>query len=187
MQGMDWNDLRYVLTIFRAGTLAAAARRLGVNQTTVARRLAAAEAALGTRLFDRLEGTLRPTASGQKAVNRAARIEQDVDTLDHGIGGADADAAGLVRLTAVPVLANRLVIPALPQLREKYPRLQMELISEVRNVNLTRREADLALRLARPEAGGSILTKRLGNLAYAVTARGGALPTACPGSPMKKV
>src|SRR5436190_1732757 len=67
MQGMDWNDLRYVLAVSRAGTLAAAARRLRVDQTTVARRLAAAERVLGARLFERIDGSLRPTLAGAAA------------------------------------------------------------------------------------------------------------------------
>jgi DNA-binding transcriptional LysR family regulator len=166
-KAMDWNDLHYILTIARAGTLAAAARRLGVNQTTVARRLATAEAALGTRLFERLDGTLKPTESGQAAIIHAAQIEQEVNTLEHGVGGADANAAGLVRITAVPVLVNRLLIPALPHLYARHPKLKVELVAESRNVSLTRREADIALRLARPESGGSTLAKRLGDIEYA--------------------
>lgn len=164
---MDWNDLRYILTIARAGTLAAAARRLGVNQTTVARRLAAAEAALGVRLFERVDGALHPTKPGQTAIARAAQVEQEVHGLEHGIGGGDADAAGLVRLTAVPLLVNRLLIPALPAFCAKHPGLRIELIADARNVSLTRREADIALRLGRPESGGSVLTKRIGHLDYA--------------------
>jgi DNA-binding transcriptional LysR family regulator len=165
---MDWNDLRYIVTIARAGTLAAAARRLGVNQTTVARRLAAAEAALGTRLFERIDGALHATESGEAAVARAAQVEQEVHALEHGISGADADTAGPVRLTGVPMLVNRLLIPALPQLYARYPRLRIELIAEARNASLTKREADIALRLARPEGGSAVLAKRVGHLEYAV-------------------
>lgn len=166
-EAMDWNDLRYILTIARAGTLAAAARRLGVNQTTVARRLAAAEAALGARLFERVDGALHPTKPGQMAIARASQVEQEVHGLEHGIGGGDADTAGLVRLTAVPLLVNRLLIPALPPFFAKHPSLRVELIAEARNVSLTRREADIALRLGRPESGGSVLAKRIGHLDYA--------------------
>ena len=164
---MEWSDLRYILTIARAGTLAAAARRLGVNQTTAARRLAAAEAALGARLFERRDGVLSPTAAGEAAIARAAQVEQEVLALERGVAGADAVAAGTVRLTAVPVLANRLLIPAVPRLLARHPRLRIELIAEPRNLNLTRREADIALRLARPESGAA-LARRIGRLDYAV-------------------
>jgi DNA-binding transcriptional LysR family regulator len=164
---MEWSDLRYVLTIARAGTLAAAARRLGVNQTTAARRLAAAEAALGARLFERRDGVLRPTKAGEAAVARAAQVEEEVLGLERGIGGADAAVAGTVRFTAVPILANRLLIPAAPKLLARHPELRLELIAEPRNLSLTRREADVALRLARPETGAA-LARRIGRLDYAV-------------------
>lgn len=173
MQGMEWSDLRHVLTVARAGTLAAAARRLGVNQTTVARRLKAAELALGMRLFERRDGVLYPTAAGEAAVARAARVEQEVEAL--GMGRGDAIAAGTVRVTAVPILANRLLIPALPKLHALHPQLRIELAAEPRNLDLTRREADIALRLARPESG-TALARRIGRLDYAVYAprrRGG--------------
>ena len=175
MQSMEWSDLRHVLALARAGTLAAAARRLGVNQTTVARRLRAAEWALGTRLFGRRDGVLYPTATGEAAVARAARVEQEIEALESGARGSEAGVSGLVRLTTVPILANRLLIPALPTLFAAHPGLRLELVAESRNLNLTRREADIALRLARPESG-TALARRLGRLDYAVYAprrRGG--------------
>jgi DNA-binding transcriptional LysR family regulator len=164
---MNWDDLRYVLTIARAGTLAAAARRLSVNQTTVARRLAATEASLHSRLFERVDGTLNPTKAGEAAIARAAEVEAQVEALESGIGNDDAAAAGLVRLTSVPILVNRLIIPALPKFQAAHPGIQLELIAEPRNVSLSRREADIALRLSRPERDGAALTKRIGRLDYA--------------------
>jgi DNA-binding transcriptional LysR family regulator len=151
---MNWDDLRYILAIARAGTLAAAARQLGVNQTTVTRRLAAAEAAMGARLFERVEARLYPTKAGETAIARAAQVEAEVRALESGITHDDAAPAGLVRLTAVPILVNRFIIPALPRFHATYPRIELELIAEARNVSLSRREADIALRLARPEQGG---------------------------------
>lgn len=175
MQSMEWSDLRHVLTVARAGTMAAAARRLGVNQTTVARRLRAAEQALGARLFERRDGILYPTAAGEAAIARGARVEQEVEALASGVRGRETQASGLVRLTTVPLLANRLLIPALPQLFAAHPGLRLELVAEPRNLNLTRREADIALRLARPESG-TALARRIGLLDHAVYAprrRGG--------------
>jgi len=165
---MDWNDLRYVLAVSRAGTLAAAARRLRVDQTTVARRLAAVERALGARLFERIDGNLRPTRSGEAAIAQAERVEQEVDALERGIGGADAKVAGSVRLTAVPVLVNRLLVPASAGLQATHPGLRLELNADSRNLSLTRREADIALRFARPESGRAVLARRIGLVAYAL-------------------
>lgn len=168
MQAMDWNDLRHVLAVSRAGTLAAAARRLRVDQTTVSRRLAVAERALGARLFERIDGSLRPTRAGEAAIARAARVEQEVEALERGIGGTDAEVAGSVRLTAVPVLVNRLLVPAVGGLQAAHPGLRLELTADSRNASLTRREADIALRLARPDSGRAVLARRLGHVAYAV-------------------
>jgi DNA-binding transcriptional LysR family regulator len=168
MQAMNWDDLRHLLAIARAGTLAAAARRLQVNQTTVARRLAALEAALGARLFERGEGVLRPTKPGELALARAAEVEQEVQALERGVAGADAEPAGLVRVTAVPILVNRLLIPAAAALNARHPRLRLELIADSRNLSLTRREADIALRLSRPESGAGAIVRRLVHLDYAV-------------------
>ncbi|HTR84673.1 MAG TPA: LysR family transcriptional regulator [Reyranella sp.] len=165
---MDWNDLRYALAVSRAGTLAAAARRLKVDQTTVARRLAAIERALGTRLFERIDGGLRPTRAGEAALARAVRIEQEIEGLERDIGGSDSKIAGTVRITAVPVLVNHLLVPASAALHAAHPELRLELIAESRNASLTRREADIALRLARPESGRSLLARRLGRVGYAV-------------------
>jgi len=141
---------------------------LKIGQTTVARRLAALEAALGVRLFERAEGRLHPTKAGELALARAAEVEQEIEGLARGIAGSDREPAGLVRLTAVPILANRLLVPALPALNARHPRIRLELIAEPRNLSLTRREADLALRLSRPESGAGLLTRRLGDLDYAV-------------------
>jgi DNA-binding transcriptional LysR family regulator len=178
MQSMEWSDLRYVLAVARDGTLSAAARRLRVNQTTVSRRLAAAEHALKTSLFDRRDGALIPTSAGEAVLARAALVEAEMHAIETGLAGGDAVTAGRVRLTAVPILVNRLLIPALPRLHAAHPRLQLELVAEPRNLRLTRREADVALRLARPESGDA-LARRLGRLDYAVYAparRGGELP-----------
>ena len=168
MQAMNWNDLQYVLAVSRAGTLAAAARRLRVDETTVARRILGAERALGSRLFDRVDGTLHPTEAGEAAVVQAAQVEQGMHALAFGLAGKDAEIAGTVRLTAVPVLINRLVVPAVGELQKRHPRLQLDLLAEPRNASLTRREADIALRLARPDTGRGTLAKRIGRLDYAV-------------------
>ncbi len=166
MQAMDWDDLRFLLAAARAGTLAGAARRLAVDQTTVGRRLAAAEAALGARLFDRVAGLLRPTAAGAAALARAQQMELQAAALAGELAGGAT--AGLVRLTAVPILANRLLVPALSALTKAHPGLRLELVAEARNLSLTRREADVALRLARPEQVGGTLARRIGRLDYAV-------------------
>lgn len=169
LQDVNWNDLRYLLAVARCGTLSAAARRLKVDETTVARRLATAEAAVSARLFDRVDSVLRPTEAGQLALAHAEQVEQEVHALQGRLAGTDATVAGTVRLTSVPIVVNRLLVPALPDLIKAHPLLRLELIAEPRNLSLSKREADIALRLARPQ-GGNAVTRRVGRLDYAVYA-----------------
>lgn len=180
MQDPDWSDLRVVLALARFGTLAEAARRLRVDPTTVSRRVVRAEAALGARLFDRVEGNWRPTAAGVRAAAAAERMEGEAGGLAEAVAGADAAVAGTVRLTSVPILVDHVLIPALPGLLARHPDLAVELIAEPRSLSLTRREADLALRLARPTGEQSALARRIGRLAYAAYAPAGADPSVLP-------
>lgn len=182
MQGLDWNDLRYVLALARGGTHAMAARALGVDATTVARRLRAMEASLGAPLFQRTpDGRMEPSEPGRIAVERAELVEAEVGGLLAALRQTDP-VAGIVRVTAVPLLVNRLLIPDAAPLTARHPQLRLELIADGRDLSLTRREADIALRLARPDeqAGRRILARRLGTLPYAAYALAGLDPRTLP-------
>lgn len=175
MPDLDWNGLQHVLALARTGSYAAAARRLGLDATTVARRIRAVEIELGARLFERgPDGARRPTQAGEIALARAEAIEAEIGGLTAAVKGIDTAAAGTVRLTAVPVLINRLLLPAAAGLMARHPGLALELIADVRDLSLTRREADIALRLARPgdEVGDRIIARRIGTLDYAVYSAG---------------
>jgi DNA-binding transcriptional LysR family regulator len=150
MQPITWDDLRYVLALARSATIAEASRRLSVDEATVARRIARIERQLGARLFDRAQGRLSPTEAGKAAAKRAERVEQEVEGLIAGAAGADHVAVGRVRITAVPVIVNRLLLPALPLLLEANPGLAVDLIAESRDLSPVKREVDVPVRLARP-------------------------------------
>lgn len=167
MQDLDWDDLRYVLVLSRSGKLARAAGRLRVNETTVARHIARIEKRLATRLFERVDGGLVLTEAGHLVVQHAERIEVDVSDILNAATGADAEVSGRVRLTAVPMVLNRILVPALPSLLAAHPRLEMQLVADPRNLNLIHREADVALRLARPEKDVRAIARRIGDVAYA--------------------
>lgn len=176
MHDMDWNDLRYVLALAREKSFAAAGRRLGTDPTTVARRLRAVEEMLRATLFSRdMSGAMVPTSAGEIAVVRAEAIEAEIGSLSFAVEGMDVAAMGSVRVTAAPFLVNRLLIPASGVLLKAHPRLQLELIGDSRNLSLTRREADIALRLARPAAGAGnrTIARRIATLDYGVYAAGG--------------
>lgn len=164
---MNWDDVRVMLAVAEAGTLSAAARRLGVNQTTVARRLAAVERALETVLFTRIDGRLVPTAAGEAAVTRAEAMAREAEALRAAVGGGDARPAGIVRLTATESVAAHFLLPRLPAFRARWPGITLEIVTGHETLNLTRREADMALRLARPADVGAV-ARRLGGIAMAL-------------------
>jgi DNA-binding transcriptional LysR family regulator len=172
MQMLNWNDFRYVLAISRGRTLAAAARMLGVDDTTVARRLAAVQEMIGRRLYQRLtDGTLELTTSGERVALHAERMEREISVLDVALAGAGEAVSGTVRITAVPIIVNHMLVPATQMLLKRHPKVQLELVADARDLSLTRREADLALRLARPKIGGTKVTaRRVGTLRYDVYA-----------------
>ncbi len=165
---MDWDDLRHFLALAGAGTLSGAARRLGVDHTTVARRVDALEAALGVRLVDRLARGWRLTPEGEVLAGNAGRVEDEILGLERRARGA-ASVAGTVRLSAPPVLLSRFVAPRLGTLRATHPSIELELIGEPRATSLGRREADIAMRLSRPE-DGALVARRLARLAFGLYA-----------------
>jgi DNA-binding transcriptional LysR family regulator len=124
MQDINWNDMRFVLTVARTRAIAPAARVLHVNETTVARRLRRAELALGSKLFERVDGTMRTTEAGRIAVQQAERMEVEVELLKAAASGVDASASGIVRVTSIPLVVNRLLLPALHNLYAAHPQLR---------------------------------------------------------------
>ena len=166
---LDWDDLRPILAVARGGTLAAAAKGLRIDATTVGRRIQAAETALGVRLFDRIDGRYTPTAAGELAIRHGEAIEREVLALEGQVAGQDQSLEGSVRMTSVAMLVNHLLAPCLPALLAEHPKLRLELTGSNANLSLTRREADLALRLGRPSDGSDRLRK-VGVLDYGVYA-----------------
>ncbi len=136
---MNWDDLRMFVVLAREKTLAAASRRLGVDQTTVARRLYAFEQSLGAALFERGEGRWRLTSFGLRALERAERIEEDVAGI---VRCAEADAegvTGLVRVTCVAAMSSEYLVHRLPDLYARHPDLVVDLIDSDENLNLAPR------------------------------------------------
>jgi DNA-binding transcriptional LysR family regulator len=168
MQGLAWDDLRYVLAVARFETIAEAARRLEVDEATVARKIARAERVLQSRLFERIRGKVLPTETGKSAAEHAEVVEREIETVIAKTSGADLTPAGRVRLTSVPIIVNHVLIPAVPALLKSHANLQLELIADPRDLSLTKRESDIALRLARPHRELYTLARRVGHLEYAV-------------------
>jgi len=157
---IDWDDLRYFLAIERAGTLAGAASSLGINATTVSRRLGALEERIGGKLFDRTPDGWTLTAAGRRLVTHAERMESEALAIERELSGSDDKLAGTVRVTATEMLATRFVVPHLARFRALCPDITVELRCTHEIVSLARREADIALRLSRPRED-DVVCKRL--------------------------
>ena len=146
----DWNDLRLVLTVARSGSLRGAAEALGVDHSTAYRRLQAIEAELGLSLFERAGGHYRATETGERVTLAAERIEAETLALERDITGRDVRLSGRLRLTASETLAYRVLPRLLAEFHRRHPGIRVELIIDNRQLDLARREADVALRATRP-------------------------------------
>ena len=145
---LDWNDLRHVLETARQGGISGAARALGVNHATVARHITSAETALGARLFDRLASGYVATEAGWDAVRAAEAMEQTGAQLDRRIGARDADVSGPLSVTASQLLIERVLAPVLAGFVEQFPAVDLKILATNDAVNLARRDADVAIRIA---------------------------------------
>ena len=146
----DWNDARFFLAIARGRSLSAAGRLLKVQQSTVGRRLAALEEALDARLFERTPDGYLLTRAGETLLARAERIEDEALSAERELSGREGQIAGSVRVTSPQAFGNALVVPLLARLQARHPEIVVELVADNANLSLTKREADVALRLGRP-------------------------------------
>lgn len=169
---MDWDHLRFVLAVAEAGGVSAAARVLGVDAGTVSRRLDAVEAALHCKLFHRTRRGLTPTQAGLKLIAPAQRIAAEIAHLDIELSAEDRGLAGPVVVTATEAIAAAFLAPILPALRACHPGIVIELVTDIRTLDLARREADIALRLVRPRLG-DLRVRRLGEVGYGLYAAKG--------------
>jgi DNA-binding transcriptional LysR family regulator len=165
-QTMEWGDLRIVLAIFRESTLSGAARRLGVTHSTVFRRLGAIEEQMGARLFERFRDGYVPTPAGEAAAEAAARLEDEVLTLERRLSGQDLRPSGVVRITTTDTLGT-ILMRHLPTMRAGHPAIQFEVAISNAMANLTRREAEIAIRPT-PEPPEILVGRRIADIAHAI-------------------
>jgi DNA-binding transcriptional LysR family regulator len=165
----DWDDLRHFVALADLGSLSAAARRLRVEHATVARRVAALEAAAGVKLVDRRAGRYALTPEGQRVADHARRIEGEALALERTLLSRQSDFAAEVSISAPPQIAVSLITPGLAELRKAHPQLKLRLIGESRMASLPRREADIAVRLTRP-SDTTLMARKIGEMAYGLYA-----------------
>lgn len=166
---LDWDALHTFLAIARHGSLSAAARALGVQQTTIGRRLAALEARAGATLLHKTPRGFVLTSAGEAILGNVERIESETLAIERRITGRDVRLEGTVRVTAVESLTAEVIVPALPELRRRHPGIHIDLIAESRSLSLTMREADIALRLARPQQQ-DLAIRRVGSVGFGLFA-----------------
>lgn len=170
MQTLDWDDLRIALTVGRTRSFAAAARQLKVHDSTVARRVAQLERRLAARLFQRDANELRPTQAGEEMLRRAEAMEIQIHDAAGAIAGTNNRAAGTVRVTAACLFTNHILVPNLCKLLPEHPDLGIELVADGRDLSLIDREADVAIRLMRPDTASRAIVKHIGTMHYGVYA-----------------
>ena len=165
----QWDDVRFFLAVARAGSLSGAARALGVGHVTVGRRIALLEKRLGVTLLNRTPDGFNTTSAGQAILRECVAMESAATDLERIVAGRDSRIAGSVRVTTTEPLAYQLVAPAIAPLHETHPALQVDLITGVRSLDIARREADLAVRFARPLAS-DLVCRKLGEIGFSLYA-----------------
>ncbi len=157
----DWNDLRCFLATARAGSTLGAAKRLGVNQSTVARRLDALEAACEVRLFDRDRNGAALTEAGLDLLPHAEAAEAAMETIEHRVAAHRRGMAGVVRLTCSELMATIGVIPAMAEFRRLYPDIRVELVLTDAFLDLEKGEADVAIRATFALQPSNLIARKL--------------------------
>jgi DNA-binding transcriptional LysR family regulator len=168
-EGLDWTWLRDFAAVADEGSLSEAARRLGVSQPTLTRRMAALEEHLGSELLHRGPRGIELTEAGEAMLQPVRRMREEAERVGREAGGGDSALSGTVRVSATEGLANHWCTPVLRELQELHPGLRFEIDVSNRNANLLRREADIALRLGRPRQH-DLVARRVGAVAVGLYA-----------------
>ncbi|MGB0865394.1 MAG: LysR family transcriptional regulator, partial [Granulosicoccaceae bacterium] len=171
MQNINWDDLRYLIALNRCNSHSEAARLLGVNSTTVSRRVSALEASVGDQLVMRNEESMVFTETGHALLNIALETQEALQRQQDHACNAKQEILGEVLVSGTPAVCNRLLMPHAHRLLDLYPNLQLQLWPENNNLDIRKHHVDIALRLGRPESGGQrIKTLRLGTMSHAAYA-----------------
>lgn len=156
---LAWDDVKLFLALCRSRTVGGAAQALQVDASTVSRRLVALEQALATSLFDRSRDGIAPTEAAEALLPVAEEVEQGMARFGNLAQGLEREAEGTVRITCPPDVAEVVLAPLLHELLAQHPKLRIVLDPGEAVRDLTRREADLALRIVRPQSGDLVMTR----------------------------
>lgn len=159
----DWDDYRYFLTVAESGSLSAAARKLGQSHSTILRRLGKLEEALDARLFERFQSGYQLTSAGEELLGLLAPVDERMTEVERQMSGRNAQLQGTIRVTTTDTLLEHLLLPALAAFRREHPGIQLQVTVNNSFLNLTRRDADVAIRPSNkpPE---NLVGRKLGRL-----------------------
>jgi DNA-binding transcriptional LysR family regulator len=151
---MDWDQVRVFLSVARTGRMSASARELGVEHTTIGRRLDALERDLGVRLFYRTASGFRLTAEGESALANAESMERAALALGARARESSGKVAGTVRIALLEEWASCWLAPKIPEFRERHPQIDLQLVVGIPPVDIARGDAELAIRTPKPRQAG---------------------------------
>jgi DNA-binding transcriptional LysR family regulator len=179
---MEWSDVRVFLAIAREGTLGGAARKLGQTQPTMGRRLTALEKSVGQKLFQRTNDGFVLTDEGAAVLGHAERIEGEALAFQRQLAGQSQQLEGMLRVTASDWFGAHLLAPVFAEYARANPLVTIELLTDSRFYNLSRREADIAFRIT-PFDEADVVSRKLLRMPYGLyTAKGALHPTAGDGT-----
>jgi len=167
MHNIDWEHLKYFLEVVRAGSVSQAAQRLQVNQTTVSRRISSLEKSLGKHLFERSVNGWLITALGERLIASTEQMAEEAYAIERYAIAESQELSGKLRVTIGDICTQQLMMPAVQSFTEKYPDVELEIVATRDDLNLSMREADIALR-ATDQPPQNLVGKRITELTYAV-------------------
>lgn len=162
---MDWDDIRYFLSVSRTGSIRGAAVQLGVNHSTVSRRIGQLEKQLNVRLFDKLPTGYVITPAGEEIIGFAYQIEEQSNAMERQIYGRDTELSGNLRVTLTEALATHLLMPDFEKFSQTYPGIHLEIVISDDEFSLSKREADVAIRVTNSSPPEHLIGRRV--LSYA--------------------
>ncbi len=165
-----WDDLKVFLAVAREGTTLGAARTLGLNQTTCARRVAALEEALGAKLFERHAAGYRLLPLGERILPAVETMAQEAKSVLQIVAGDARETAKTVRLTTADGMMELFISPAMPAFHKLHPNVDVEILIDNRHFDLTRGEADFAIRPGPPPTDPTLVARKVGQMGWAIYA-----------------